>query len=99
VRKTNQSKKSANWSGPKSSHIFAGSFSSEEHTLPACSCRQPCPDHLRVASSEVRTEISGLDKLARPAGCAPPESATGAALVGACFKPIACWLKNAYSPA
>src|SRR5438874_11371904 len=74
VRKTNQPKKSANWSGPKSSHIFAGSFSSEEHTLPACSCRQPCPDHLRVTSSEVRTEISGLDKLPRPAGFAPQKA-------------------------
>jgi hypothetical protein len=71
MRKTNQPKKSANWSDPKCSHIFAGSFSSEEHTLPACSCRQPCSKHLRATNSELRTEIPGLGKLPRPAGWQP----------------------------
>jgi hypothetical protein len=56
--------------------------------LPACSCRQPCPKHLRATNSEVRTEIPGRGKLPRLAGWqrwqpALPESATGAALIGA----------------
>jgi hypothetical protein len=40
MRKTNQPEKSGKWSGPKWSHIFAASFSSERHTLPANSVRQ-----------------------------------------------------------
>ena len=100
MRKTNQPKKSANGSGPKWSHIFAAIFSSEAHTLPACSCWQLCSKHLRATKSEFRAEISPASATCRGLQPAPPQKARLAQVSPAySFKPIACRSKNAYSPA